>query len=124
MRNVTLNFPEEFVDRLDSFAAERHLKRNAAIQLVFDAYQGDGVVSARAQKPIHPPTVDLKAVKLSLAKKVMGATEAHVGVAPVTLEGNEIVKGEAPAQVTPVISKRVKETPDGRFLDDSEEFKQ
>lgn len=43
-QNVTMNFPAEFIERLDKWAKARRLKRNAAVMLLLEIVQQNRLV--------------------------------------------------------------------------------
>ena len=43
-RNVTMNFPDKFIERLDAWAKRKRLKRNAAVMLLFEIVQQNGLI--------------------------------------------------------------------------------
>lgn len=99
MKSISLAFEEADFERFEAWCKTHRMKRNSAVMALLDIAEGqDRYPISSAHSPVEKQSltqpVDLKALKMSLGKKVLEVAEAHTGVAPVTLEGEELVKGE------------------------------
>jgi len=124
---VTMSIREEDLSRLDEFALVRRLSRGDAVGVLLDSYVEPvpGVRSSQTINtvPLSPP-VGIKDLRLHVGKKVLEATQEYVGVAPVSLEGEELVKGEpVPGSLDQFYKSKGPPLPAQRFAD-YDEFNQ
>jgi predicted transcriptional regulator len=99
VKNVTVNFEDEFVERLDAFARDHHLKRNGAIKMVFEDYvgrkrwiAGHAVGYGEDAGGKESSNSQASPARAALASRVLELTQKRVGVHPVAVTSGGVEK--------------------------------
>lgn len=86
MKSVTMNFQEDEIAALDAFADKEGLSRNGAVTHLL----------ASALGGIPVPQVPVGNVRAAFAKELLKQAQKYVGVRPVAVQDDEVVKLEDP----------------------------